>query len=73
MTLPWIDCPDGDAGRYEAAQRFVTWLETRVVIEARGDEETFSRTDPTGRFWLGRLGPKDFVTRPDERQDRLEP
>ena len=73
MALPWIDSPDGDAGRYQAAQRFVTWLETRVVIEARGDEETFSQTDPTGRFWLGRLGPKDFVTRPDERQDRLEP
>jgi len=73
MTLSWIDGSDGDAGRYEAAQRFVTWLEARVVIEARGDEETFSQTDPTGRFWLGRLGPKDFVTRPDERQDRLEP
>lgn len=39
----------------------------------RGDELTFSEVNPIGRFWLGRLGPKDFVTLPDERSDRLEP
>lgn len=69
----WIEGPDQDQARYRAAERFVEWLERRVMIEARGDENAFSHVDPTGRFWLGRLGPKDFVTRPDERQDRLEP
>lgn len=62
-----------EENQYRAAERFVYWLEKRVLIEARGDEETTSPVDPTGRFWLGRLGPKDFVTRPDERGDRLEP
>lgn len=69
----WIGDPDQETARYKAAERFVEWLERRVMIEARGEEETVSNVDPTGRFWLGRLGPKDFVTRPDERQDRLEP
>ncbi|UAJ11064.1 helicase C-terminal domain-containing protein [Glacieibacterium megasporae] len=68
-----IEDPSLEDARYQAAERFVGLLERRVMIEARGDEEDFSRFDPTGRFWLGRLGPKDFVTRPDERQDRLEP
>jgi hypothetical protein len=72
MTV-WIEGSDQETARYRAAERFVGWLERRVMIEARGDEENFSQVDPTGRFWLGRLGPKDFVTRPDERQDRLEP
>ena len=69
----WIEGLDQETARYRAAERFVGWLERRVMIEARGDEESFSHVDPTGRFWLGRLGPKDFVTRPDERQDRVEP
>ncbi|AXF00091.1 C-terminal helicase domain-containing protein [Paraburkholderia hospita] len=59
--------------QYEAAQRFVRWLENDVLAEARGDREQRSPVDPTGRYWLGRLGPKDFVTRADERGDRLEP
>lgn len=49
------------------------WLERQVVREARGDQYTELDVDPTGRYWLGRLGPKDFVTRLDERGDRLEP
>lgn len=62
-----------EATRYRVAERFVRWMEHRVQAEARGDDLTFSPVDPTGRFWLGRLGPKDFVTLADERQDRLEP
>ncbi|RBB93453.1 hypothetical protein C3E97_033040, partial [Pseudomonas sp. MWU12-2115] len=62
-----------DESKYQAAERFVNWLQKRVLIEARGDDETTSPVDPTGRYWLGRLGPKDFVTRPDLRGDRLEP
>ncbi|MDF2995119.1 MAG: hypothetical protein K0R27_756 [Xanthobacteraceae bacterium] len=69
----FIDATDDDAARYRVAERFVRWLEDRVQVEARGDNLSSSPVDPTGRFWLGRLGPKDFVTLADERQDRLEP
>ena len=62
-----------DAAEYAVAERFVSWLETRIVKDARGDDVAASDVDPTGRFWLGRLGPKDVVTRLDERADRLEP
>lgn len=73
MALEFIGPNQTDENQYQAAERFVGWLEDRVLAEARGDEERTSPVDPTGRFWLGRLGPKDAVTRPDERQDRLEP
>jgi Helicase conserved C-terminal domain len=59
--------------KYAAAERFVDWLELRAIREARGDDYTELDVDPSGRYWLGRLGPKDFVTRLDERGDRLEP
>lgn len=73
MAKQFIAAAEDDAARYRVAERFVRWLESRVQVEARGDEVSFSPVDPTGRFWLGRLGPKDFVTLADERQDRLEP
>ncbi|MCS0495586.1 helicase-related protein [Ancylobacter sp. MQZ15Z-1] len=73
MVHEFIEAADDEAVRYRVAERFVRWLEHRVQVEARGDEVSFSPVDPTGRFWLGRLGPKDFVTLADERQDRLEP
>lgn len=73
MANGFIAGGGGEATRYQVAERFVRWLEHRVQVEARGDDLTFSPVDPTGRFWLGRLGPKDFVTLADERQDRLEP
>lgn len=70
---PFISNSNDPDSKYEAAARFVTWLEQQVVSEARGDGLEASPVDPTGRFWLGRLGPKDFVTLPDSRGDRLEP
>lgn len=73
MNMEFIGPAQTEENKYRAAERFVSWLERRVLIEARGDDEQDSPVDPTGRFWLGRLGPKDFVTRPDERGDRLEP
>ncbi|WP_211475159.1 helicase C-terminal domain-containing protein [Collimonas humicola] len=71
--MEFLGSAQTDESRYHAAERFVEWLKKRVLIEARGDDETSSPVDPTGRYWLGRLGPKDFVTRPDSRGDRLEP
>ena len=51
-----------DEDKHRAAERFVSWLEESVVLDGRGDELSFSEVNPIGRFWLGRLGPKDFVT-----------
>lgn len=69
----FIDYVDDEPAKYLVAERFVGWLEKQILLEARGDLISDSQVDPEGRFWLGRLGPKDFVTRPDERGDRLEP
>jgi hypothetical protein len=69
----FIAFAENDDVKYRAAERFVSWLEDRAIIEGRGDEVDSLEVDPTGRFWLGRLGPKDAVMRQDERADRLEP
>lgn len=68
-----LEFSDTDECRYEAAERFVSLLEDQVIREGRGDDHSELNVDPSGRYWLGRLGPKDFVTRQDERGDRLEP
>lgn len=62
-----------DENKYAAAERFVCWLQKRILTDARGEQQERSAVAPTGRYWLGRLGPKDFVTRLDSRGDRLEP
>lgn len=73
MAMALIGPDQSYESKYAAAERLVTWLEQQVLISARGDDDKTSHVDPTGLYWLGRLGPKDFVTRPDERGDRLEP
>lgn len=73
MGAGFLDAVHTDESKYLAAERFVRWLEQKILLEARGDNKSTSPVDPTGRYWLGRLGPKDFVTLPDERGDRLEP
>jgi len=69
----FIPYEERDDTKYRAAERFVAWLEARAIVEGRGDEIFDLEVDPGGRFWLGRLGPKDVVTRQDDRGDRLEP
>lgn len=71
--VEFINFADDDETKYRVAERFLVWLETHIVKAGRGDPIETSDVDPTGRFWLGRLGPKDVVTRLDERVDRLEP
>lgn len=71
--MDFIKFTGNDPEKHAAAERFVRWLEECVILDGRGDLLTFSEVNPVGRFWLGRLGPKDFVTLPDERSDRLEP
>lgn len=73
MSYEYIEFSDEDRDKHAVAERFVSWMEERIIREARGDDFSSSAVDPTGRFWLGRLGPKDFVSLPDDRGDRLEP
>lgn len=64
-----------DAGTYEAAEKFVQWLSTRLVAAGRGDDLTQLEHEPAGRFWLGRLAPEASVMarNGNGRGDRLEP
>ena len=71
--MEFITQDQTEENKYLAAERFVSWIQQKVLLEARGDNQKESSYDPLGRYWLGRLGPKDFVTRQDERGDRLEP
>jgi len=73
MTSSYIAFSEAEGDGQIVAERFVNWIEERVIIGGRGDDLSSSSVDLVGRFWLGRLGPKDFVTLPDERGDRLEP
>lgn len=59
--------------RYIVAERFTNFLSELVVSDARGDTVSQSDFAPAGRYWLGRLGPKDAVMLLDDRADRLEP
>jgi hypothetical protein len=61
--------------QYRAASRFVEWLERRLVIAGRGDEDAVLDVEPSGRFWLGRLAPETYVANAGlgERGERLEP
>lgn len=54
---------------------FVSWMERRLLVAGRGDEIATSTTDPSGRFWLGRLAPEDQInsTSAQDRLNRMEP
>lgn len=60
---------------YQAGERFVRWLEKRVTVAARGDENVELAVQPSGLFWLGRLASEDAVLERDlgDRGERLEP
>jgi hypothetical protein len=60
---------------YQATVKFVNWLESRVIAAGRGDHESISDNDPSGRFWLGRLASEEKVAdmARGDRGERLEP
>jgi hypothetical protein len=64
-----------DEEKYEAAEKFVGWLEQRIVTAGRGDADTSLEVEPSGKYWLGRLAPEeDVVARGlGERGERLDP
>ncbi|WP_343896598.1 helicase-related protein [Craurococcus roseus] len=59
----------------EAAERFVGWLEAEVLAAARGDRDSTSENDPSGKYFLGRLASEDAVANGGlgDRGERLEP
>jgi Helicase conserved C-terminal domain len=71
----------GDADRVAAqsfntaCERFVRWLDQRVVAAGRGDEMDRLDVDPASTFWLGRLASEDEVRQNPlgDRAERLDP
>lgn len=59
----------------DACERFVGWLERRLLVAGRGDELDQLTVDPSGLFWLGRLAPELSVLELGlgERGERLDP
>ncbi len=60
---------------YEVAEKFVEWLEHRVTVAGRGDDDVHLSVEPSGKFWLGRLAPEESVIALGlgERGERLDP
>jgi Lhr-like helicase len=60
---------------YNATVCLLDWLESRVIAAGRGDHESISDNDPSGRFWLGRLASEEKVAdmASGDRGERLEP
>jgi hypothetical protein len=58
-----------------AARLFVDWLERRLTIAGRGDDETVLKVEPSGKYWLGRLASETYVANLGlgDRGERLEP
>ena len=48
--------------KYEAAERFVEFLEKEVVNDATGQQLHEIEKDPSGLFWLGRLAPEKEIS-----------
>ncbi len=60
---------------YDAAERFVSWLDLQVTAAGRGSDVTTLAVEPDGVFWLGRLAPEAVVVERGmgERGERLDP
>ena len=58
-----------------ACERFVRWLDQRVLVAGRGDELDRLDTDPASTFWLGRLASEEEVRQNPlgDRAERLDP
>ncbi len=62
--------------KYQACEKFVTWLKEQVVYDARGDQlhELPDTNSPRGKFWLGRIASEEYVRQHlGDRGDRLDP
>ncbi len=62
-------------GLYEAAERFVLWLEKKILSSATGENDVQLDVEPSGKYWLGRLSTEEYVSALglEERGERLSP
>jgi hypothetical protein len=56
----------------EAHEKFVRWIDTRVVRSARGDDHLTLDREPSASFWLGRIAPMSVQVPAAERTSRDE-
>lgn len=75
MTVPAITSRTPSQSFGEACERFVRWLDNRVLVVGRGDETDRLDVDPSATFWLGRLASEEEVqSNPlGDRAERLDP
>ena len=66
--------PD-DRALQESSWKFVEWLDSQLLAEARGDHLTTLTTEPKATFWLGRLAPEDAVINSPlgKRAEKMDP
>lgn len=59
----------------EACELFVSWLDSQVTLEGRGDNLQRLDVDPASTFWLGRLASEESVltSQLGDRAERLDP
>jgi hypothetical protein len=67
--------PFSEEGRAIAAERFVRWLNERMIRIACGSDRSAANDRPFDRIWLGRLAPETVAAASgrDARLDRMEP
>lgn len=60
---------------YEVAEKFVSWIEQKILFAGRGDNFDTLDVEPSGKFWIGRIAPEDQVIAlgMGDRGERLEP
>jgi hypothetical protein len=60
---------------YDAAERFIEWLDDQVTASGRGSDIRELEVGPAASFWLGRLAPEEAVIERGlgERGERLDP
>jgi len=65
----------GDQSFDEACERYVAWLDRRVLAAARGDEFDRLEVPPAETLWLGRLASEEDVKNNPlgDRAERLDP
>ena len=77
MTLVNEDADTAAASQsFETAcERFVRWLDQRVIAAGRGDEMDRLDVEPASTFWLGRLASEEEVRQNPlgDRAERLDP
>ncbi len=75
MTTPSPEAIVGPRDLQANCEAFVRWLEHRVLVAARGDEDEVLEVAPSGRYWLARLAPQEAVLQLalGDRGERLDP